>query len=220
MHIDKMGDFAFPVAIADQLFRVVDRWVQIFVWEWPFAVEVLAQQRAAIIAYYHAIRVQHWDDLEHKVLPELFGQIILGQQKPQGPLEHKRSLWLTWVHPGREHNRLLVRVVTQVALQFGAPTFLKIGLLKALLRGVVKRGALFFKGSLQQLLHFGFRFGRLFEQFTALLVLGFELLAEGGIQVRLDPELICHRQISFHSVCDRQDWHGPLLQTVAQDFGL
>ena len=31
------------------------------------AVEVASHQRAAVVAYYHTVRIQHWDDLEYKL---------------------------------------------------------------------------------------------------------------------------------------------------------
>lgn len=56
----------------------VDGRMEDFRWGFPTAVEVAAGQRAAVVTVNHAIRVQHWYNLKHKVLPQQLGCRLLG----------------------------------------------------------------------------------------------------------------------------------------------
>ena len=47
----------------------------------PLAVEILSGKRASIIAYNHAVWIEHWHNLEHEVVSKITGTFIITYEK-------------------------------------------------------------------------------------------------------------------------------------------
>lgn len=46
-------------------------------WSNPLAVEVQAAERGSVVAYEHTVWVQHRNDLEHEVVSQVLGNLIV-----------------------------------------------------------------------------------------------------------------------------------------------
>ena len=56
---------------------MVVNWVQLGTAAHPLPVEVLTHERAAIVAYNHSIRVQHWDNFEYVIVSKKDSSIVI-----------------------------------------------------------------------------------------------------------------------------------------------
>lgn len=88
----------------------LDRWIPIE----PIQIQTLRVQ--SVIATAHTVRVQDWDDFEHKMLPELSRLLTLQIcEQIDKAVKHMRSRSLARMHSGSKENYLLVREVKGMA---------------------------------------------------------------------------------------------------------
>lgn len=82
-------------------------------WGNPLSVEVEAAQRRPVVADQYAIGVEHWNDLENKIVPQIFGHLVIGDKELQDSFDNERSITLTRVDSARDDdstpNRYLLR---------------------------------------------------------------------------------------------------------------
>ena len=61
----------------DELFSVVDGWVEKFAWVWPPSIQVCSHRITPIVAIAYTIRVKYRYDFENKCLPEHFCLLVI-----------------------------------------------------------------------------------------------------------------------------------------------
>ena len=73
MEITKYLEFSFLRELMTELLGSRDCRVQYLAGSLPSPIKIATSQRTSIISIDHAIRIQHRNDLKHKVLPQIFG---------------------------------------------------------------------------------------------------------------------------------------------------
>lgn len=87
--------------VLDQLFAVVNCWLQRLGRELPAAVQVTAGQRTTVVSVNYAVGVEHRDDFEDKIFPQQAGFLIIRiRQKVQNASHHPAANGLAGVDSG------------------------------------------------------------------------------------------------------------------------
>lgn len=119
--------------------------------------------------------------------------------------------------PRCEHYAFLLGVISKILHESHAKIgMIPYGLSKPLWVSFIKRCEFLFKCLLKQFLDFTFWLIRLFQQFTTLLVLLFELLFKSRLQATLQRKLFLVPQVAFHIFRQRQKWYGHITECIAQ----
>ena len=77
MHVTEKDYLILSMVGGDQLFSEVDGRVEQAGRIWPSTVEVATDHIAAIVPNDHAIRIQHWHNLEDESVPQKLGLSIV-----------------------------------------------------------------------------------------------------------------------------------------------
>lgn len=84
----------------------------------PSSIQVTACQRASVVSIDHAIRIEHWHDFEHVVLPENFGFLgVRIDQEVESPLHHPRPNRLSRVHSSSQNYSFALSHIILVLLR-------------------------------------------------------------------------------------------------------
>jgi hypothetical protein len=64
----------------------------------------LAWKRTSIVADNDSIRIEHGDNFEHEVVPQILGSFVVTHQILQGPVHDVGCIWLARMHSRSQHN--------------------------------------------------------------------------------------------------------------------
>lgn len=92
---------------ADHELGVPDRGVALAHHGPVLPIQVLARQRAPVVAHYDPVRVQHRHELEYEAVPQLPGLVRVARQEVDYALHYPARGRLPGVHPRRQHHALL-----------------------------------------------------------------------------------------------------------------
>jgi len=97
---------AFLMHVLNQLLAVIDRRLKCFRRKFPAPVEVATRQRASVVAVDNTVRVQHGNNLEHKVVPEDLSIEAGSHEVVDDALHHPAGVCLSGVDASSDDNAL------------------------------------------------------------------------------------------------------------------
>lgn len=79
-------------------------WILFHTWSNPLSVKIHATQRCTIVANDDAIRIEHGNYFEYKVVPKVLGNLIIWNKELQDTFYNERCITFAWMHARGYHN--------------------------------------------------------------------------------------------------------------------
>ena len=67
-------------------------WTLLLTWRYPLSIQIKSAETTAVVAHDDPVWVQHWNNLEYKIIAQVFGSIVVRHQILQSPVHHKASI--------------------------------------------------------------------------------------------------------------------------------
>ena len=73
-------------------------------WCDPLSIQVKATQRCPIVTHNDTIWVEHRDDLEHEIVPQVLGDLVIRNEELQDTFHDEGRITLTWMYSTCDYN--------------------------------------------------------------------------------------------------------------------